>query len=312
MLAIFLMGPTAAGKSALALELANYLPIEIISVDSVMVYRGMDIGSGKPTPEERALVPHHLIDICDPGETYSAAEFAKDALRIMVEITARSHIPILVGGTMLYFRSVSHGLSPLPSADPLIRAQLSEEAKKVGWESMHHRLAKVDPSTAARIHPNDPQRIQRALEVYEITGAPMSALLVARRQQIDEGINQYQIKTFALAPPDRAVLHARIEQRFYHMLEQGLVAEVTQLFKRGDLQSTMPSMRAVGYRQVWEYLEKKYPYHEMVQKVIAATRQLAKRQLTWLRSLSHIEWLSTNNHLASLQSMIQLYSLRAI
>lgn len=301
---IFLMGPTAAGKSAFAIEIAHHIPAEIISVDSVMVYRGMNIGAGKPTVIEMQGIPHHLIDIRDPRDTYSAAEFAKDAQQLMTEITARGRIPLLVGGTMLYFRALQQGLSALPSADPKIRACLLKEGQRIGWEAMHQRLGEIDPESAARIHPNDPQRIQRALEVYEITGQPMSKFFeVSKSKSIDD----YQIHTFAISPPNRTELHQKIEQRFHQMLVAGLVAEVESLFKRGDLNSNMPSMRAVGYRQVWGYLAGEYRYDEMVDKAIAATRQLAKRQLTWLRSLSDIKWLS-NTHLASLQSVIHCVS----
>lgn len=300
--AIFLMGPTAAGKSAFAIELAQQIPTEIISVDSAMVYRGMNIGTGKPTHAEMQGIPHHLIDIRDPRDTYSAAEFAQDASKLMAEITNRGRIPLLVGGTMLYFRALQQGLSHLPSADPKIRAALLREGEKIGWDVMHRRLAEVDPESATRIHPNDPQRIQRALEVYEITQKPMSKLFEISNEK-SKSIDDYQIHTFALSPPDRLVLHQKIEQRFHQMLEAGLVAEVEALFKRGDLTIDMPSMRAVGYRQVWGYLAGEYPYDEMVDKAIAATRQLAKRQLTWLRSLSDITWLS-NTHLASCQTVI--------
>ncbi len=325
-IALCLMGPTAVGKSALALALAEQIPIEIISVDSAMVYRGMDIGTGKPTIAERAAVPHHLIDIRDPSEPYSAAEFAKDALRIMEECRARKRVPVLVGGTMLYFRALLEGLSILPAADPHIRERLLQEANQIGWAAMHQRLAEIDPLTAKRLHPNDPQRIQRALEVYEITGKPMSALtrgfappspasgrgrtnehealaVTSPLPLAGEGAPQGRVRVFAMLPPDRKKLHQKIEERFMRMLEQGLVAEAERLYKRGDLNLNMPSMRAVGYRQVWGYLTGEYGYEEMVEKAIAATRQLAKRQLTWLRSLSYIEVLP-NNHLASLNTMI--------
>lgn len=298
--AIFLMGPTAAGKSALALALSEHLPIEIISVDSAMIYRGMDIGTGKPGAEEMAKVPHHLVNIRDPKEAYSAAEFAKDALKHMKAITSRGHIPVLVGGTLLYFRALQEGLSSLPSADPSIREALLKKAGERGWAALHQQLTAIDPQTAARIHPNDPQRIQRALEVYEITGKPMSSFFTSTPKT---SMQNYHLKAFALAPTERQELHQRIELRFYHMLEQGLIAEVETLFKRGDLNLELPSMRAVGYRQIWEYLSGAYSYQQMISRAIAATRQLAKRQLTWLRSLSYIEWLP-NNHLASLKSMI--------
>ncbi len=299
------MGPTAAGKSEFAIELAHKIPVEIISVDSAMVYRGMNIGTSKPNLAEMQGIPHHLIDIRDPVETYSAAEFAKDATQLITEITARGRIPLLVGGTMLYFRALQQGLSHLPSADPKMRASLLEEGQKIGWDAMHQRLAKIDPESAARIHPNDPQRIQRALEVYAITGQPMSTLFGV--QKTEEARKNYEIHAFALAPNDRVLLHQKIEQRFRQMLVLGLVAEVETLFKRGDLNSNMPSMRAVGYRQVWKYLEGEYTFDEMVYKAVVATRQLAKRQLTWLRSLSDITWLS-NTRLASLSTVVHCVS----
>lgn len=298
------MGPTAAGKSAFAIELAHHIPAEIISVDSAMVYQGMDIGTGKPTLAERQGVPHHLIDIRDPANTYSAAEFARDASKLMAEITERGGIPMLVGGTMLYFRALQQGLSALPAADPQIRASLLEDGQRLGWEAMHQRLALIDPNSAVRIHQNDPQRIQRALEVYALTGQPMSALFGTPTAALTE---QYQIHTFALSPTDRQVLHQKIEQRFHQMLTVGLVAEVEALFKRSDLNRDMPSMRSVGYRQIWGYLAGEYPFDKMVYKATAATRQLAKRQLTWLRSLHEINWLP-NTHLASLETVIHCLS----
>jgi tRNA dimethylallyltransferase len=311
--AIFLMGPTASGKTTFALEIAKQLPVEIISVDSAGVYRGLDIGTGKPTVAERAHVPHHLIDIRDPAEPYSAAEFMQDALKCMDEITKRRRIPLLVGGTMLYFRALQEGLSPLPSADPHIRAKLLTEAKAMGWAAMHKRLATVDPKTADRIHPNDVQRIQRALEVYEITQKPLSAFFEQKNLHKAYAIHtatysnpllkQYRIHSFALATVPRATLHQNIERRFYQMLDQGLVLEVEKLFKRQELDPSLPAMRAVGYRQVLDYLVGKYSYEQMINNAIAATRQLAKRQLTWLRSLYNIEWLE-NNHLASLARVI--------
>ncbi len=307
--AIFLMGPTAAGKSAFAIEVAQKIPVEMISVDSAMVYRGMNIGTGKPSLAEMQGIPHHLIDIRDPRESYSAAEFTKDAARLMTEITARGHIPLLVGGTMLYFRALQQGLSPLPSADLNIRDELLKEGQKIGWDAMHQRLAAVDPESAVRIHPNDPQRIQRALEVYAITGRPLSTLFNAQKTM--EAVQNYTIHAFTLAPEDRAFLHQKIAERFYQMLTAGFVAEVEALFKRGDLNPEMPSMRAVGYRQVWKYLEGEYTMHEMTDKAIAATRQLAKRQLTWLRNsagtTSGITWLS-NTGLASLSTVLHCVS----
>lgn len=279
--AVCLMGPTASGKTDLAVALVETLPMDIISVDSVMVYRGMDIGSAKPDAGTLARAPHRLIDICDPAEPYSAARFRDDALREMADITAQGRIPLLVGGTMMYFRALLNGLSTLPSADADIRIRLEAEAEADGWASLHRRLAEVDPEAAARIHPNDPQRLQRALEVYELTGTPLSEL--QRSQQADQPL-PYRIIKLAVAPADRAILHERIAQRYELMLQNGLVDEVESLRQRGDLHQDMPALRAVGYRQVWEYLGGSLNYTEMVERGIIATRQLAKRQFTWLRS----------------------------
>ena len=306
--AIFLMGPTAAGKTAMALEIAKYLPVEIVSVDSAMVYKGLDIGTSKPTLTERASVPHHLIDIRNPKEPYSAAEFRSDALNIMEDITRRQRIPLLVGGTMLYFRVLQEGLSPLPSADQKIRDHLLEEAKQNGWPAMHQRLAAIDPKTADRLHPNDAQRIQRALEVFEITQKPMSELFAMNDSSVlNPCLQNYHVHAFALAPASRAILHQNIENRFHEMLAQGLILEVEKLFNQENLDPSLPAMRTVGYRQVLGYLAGDYSYEEMVSKAIAATRQLAKRQLTWLRSLPNTGWLE-NNHLASLKSVIHCVS----
>ena len=279
--AVCLMGPTASGKTDLAVALVETLPMDIISVDSVMVYRGMDIGSAKPDAGTLARAPHRLIDICDPAEPYSAARFRDDALREMADITAQGRIPLLVGGTMLYFRALLNGLSTLPSADADIRTRLEAEAEADGWASLHRRLAEVDPEAAARIHPNDPQRLQRALEVYELTGTPLSEL--QQSQQADQPL-PYRIIKLAVAPADRTILHERIAQRYELMLQNGLVDEVESLRQRGDLHQDMPALRAVGYRQVWEYLGGSLNYTEMVERGIIATRQLAKRQFTWLRS----------------------------
>lgn len=281
-LAIFLMGPTASGKTGLAVELVQRFPLEIISVDSALVYRGMDIGTAKPNAETLAQAPHHLIDLIEPTEAYSAAQFRKDALKLMHEITARGKTPLLVGGTMLYFKALQGGLSNLPEADPAIRARLEEEAGEQGWPALHARLAQVDSETAARLEKTDAQRIQRALEVWEITGQPMSAIY---RQSAGEEL-PYRLLKLALVPSDRSVLHERIAIRFKTMLEQGLVAEVHSLRKKyPDLRPDMPSMRCVGYRQTWQYLDAEYNLPELLDKGIAATRQLAKRQLTWLRSM---------------------------
>ncbi len=285
--ALFLMGPTASGKTDLAVYLAQYLPLEIINVDSAQVYRGMDIGTAKPEREVLARVPHQLIDIRDPANSYSAAEFRADALAAMEDFTAAGRIPLLAGGTGLYFRALLYGLSELPSADPALRAQLEQEAALHGWPHMHRRLAQVDPEAGARIHPNDPQRIQRALEVYELTGRPISSLQCRPR----EPMLAYRVLKLARAPRDRETLHRRIEQRFRTMLGQGFEDEVRGLLARGDLSPTTPSMRSVGYRQMIQYLRDDCDYETMVERGVIATRQLAKRQLTWLRAESDVNWL---------------------
>lgn len=287
--ALFLMGPTASGKTDLAVRLAEEGPFEIISVDSALIYRGMDIGTAKPDAATLARAPHRMIDICDPLEAYSAARFREDALREMAEISSRGRIPLLVGGTMLYFRALSEGLSPLPSADPKVRRRLEEEESERGLEAMHERLHSVDPQAAARIHKNDPQRIHRALEVYEISGTAMSELY--RQQQAGE--LPYQVHKLIVSPPERAILHERIARRFELMLEQGFIDEVKTLYKRGDLSLDLPSMRAVGYRQAWQYLAGELEWEDMVSKAVVATRQLAKRQYTWLRSETEARWLDS-------------------
>jgi tRNA dimethylallyltransferase len=287
-LAVFLMGPTASGKTDLAVQLVEALPCEIISVDSALVYRGMDIGTAKPDAALLVRAPHRMIDICDPSEAYSAARFREDALGQMAEITRAEHIPLLVGGTMLYFRALEKGLSSLPDADPGVRARLEREARIHGWHGLHRRLAALDPKAAARIHPNDPQRIQRALEVIELTDRPLSEL-----QARDQGqACPYRLVKLALAPRERGELHRRIERRFVRMLEEGLEEEVRHLLSRGDLVPEMPALRAVGYRQVIQYLLGAYDRTEMVRRAVAATRQLAKRQLTWLRSDPQVRWLN--------------------
>ena len=278
--AICLMGPTASGKTDLAIYLTEHFPVDIISVDSAMVYRGLNIGSAKPSDEELQKAPHRLIDVVDPLEVYSAARFRKDALKEMAEITRAGRIPLLVGGTMLYFRALLQGLSELPESDEAIRQMLEQQAKESGWDKMHQRLAEVDAEAAARIHPNDPQRISRALEVYEMTGKPMSQL---QKEKKAEPL-PYQVLKLALIPSDRALLHQRIEKRFTQMLEQGFIEEVKTLRNRGDLHQDLPAVRAVGYRQVWDYLDGIIDYTEMQERGVIATRQLAKRQLTWLRS----------------------------
>jgi tRNA dimethylallyltransferase len=280
-----LLGPTASGKTAAALALAARRPVEIISVDSALVYREMDIGTAKPTAEERAVAPHHLIDIVDPTDAYSAAQFRADTLRLTAGIHARGRLPLLVGGTMLYYKALTQGLNDLPAADAEVRATLDADAARDGWPAMHARLAMVDPVTAARLAPNDSQRIQRALEVFMLTGQAMSALLAAPAR-VDDAASAWQFVPIALEPSDRSVLHARIEQRFEAMLAGGFVDEVVGLRERGDLRPEMPSMRCVGYRQVWEYLDGAIDYSTMRDKGVFATRQLCKRQLTWLRSMT--------------------------
>ncbi len=281
------MGPTASGKTELAIELVERLPCEIISVDSGMIYRGLDIGTAKPAPEILARAPHHLIDILDPTESYSTARFREDALALMRSILVRGRIPLLVGGTMLYFRALQQGLAPLPGADPKLRAALVEEAERHGWATLHARLMALDPETAARIHPNDPQRIQRALEVCLLAGQPMSVLLrTARPKPLP-----FRLLKLVRSPRERAVLHARIERRFRQMLELGLVDEVAALWARGDLTPDLPAMRCVGYRQVLEYLLGQTDWAQMQARGIQATRQLAKRQMTWLRTEEGAYWL---------------------
>jgi tRNA dimethylallyltransferase len=280
-----LLGPTASGKTAAALALAARRPVEIISVDSALVYREMDIGTAKPSADERAAAPHHLIDIVDPTDAYSAAQFRADTLRLTAEIHERGRLPLLVGGTMLYYKALTQGLNDLPAADPDLRATLDADAARDGWPAMHTRLAQVDPVTAARLAPNDSQRIQRALEVFMLTGQAMSALLAAPARQ-DDAANAWHFLPIALEPSDRSMLHARIEKRFDVMLASGFVDEVVKLRERGDLKPEMPSMRCVGYRQVWEYLDGAVDYATMRDRGVFATRQLCKRQLTWLRSMT--------------------------
>ncbi len=284
--AIFLMGPTASGKTDLAVALHNCLPCDIISVDSALVFRDMDIGTAKPDAELLAQAPHRLIDIRDPAEAYSAAEFREDALREMHEIAARGRIPLLVGGTMLYYKALRDGLADLPAADEQIRQQILEMALRDGWPAVHARLQQVDPDSAARIHAGDPQRLQRALEIYLITGETMTEL-VARQQQSQL---PFRVLNLAVAPNERSVLHERIAQRFHAMLENGFIEEVEALHSRSDLHSGLPSIRCVGYRQAWSYLDGEISYDEMVMRGIIATRQLAKRQFTWLRSWEIQSW----------------------
>jgi len=282
--AYVLLGPTASGKSPLAMRLAEKLPIEIVSVDSGQVYRDMDVGTAKPTREEREHVPHHLLDLVKPTGSYSAARFRTDAIRTAEEILSRNRIPLLVGGTMLYYRALAMGLDNLPSADPAVRSAIDAEASRLGWPAMHAELATVDPATAKRLPPHDAQRIQRALEVFRITGKPISALQLGVKASLP-----FELKAFAIVPQDRADLHRRIAERFDRMLNAGLVDELKILRKKFRLSAELPSMRCVGYRQVWKFLEGQCNEREMRDAGIAATRQLAKRQLTWLRSLSGLE-----------------------
>lgn len=287
-LAVFLMGPTASGKTALAIELVRRLPCDIISVDSALIYREMDIGTAKPSAAELALAPHRLIDIRDPAESYSAADFRQDALAAMAEISQRGRIPLLVGGTMLYYKALLEGLSPLPPADPTVRAAIEQEAATQGWLALHRQLASIDPVAAARIHPNDPQRLSRALEVYRLTGKSLTDLTQRQGTALP-----YRVRQYAIAPTDRAVLRERIALRFQQMLAQGFEAEVVALRARGDLHLGLPSMRCVGYRQMWEYLDGHLSYDEMIYRGVVASCQLAKRQMTWLRSWSELQWLET-------------------
>lgn len=290
-LALFLMGPTASGKTDLAIALRQQLPVEVISVDSALIYKGMDIGTAKPTPAELALAPHRLIDILDPKESYSAMNFREDALKEMVEISASGRIPLLVGGTMLYYKALLEGLSPLPSADPIIRAEIEEKAAKIGWAGMHQELLAIDPVAGARINPNDSQRINRALEVFYITGKTMTELTAEKGEALP-----YRLLQFAIAPQDRAILHERIALRFQKMMDLGFEEEVKRLFLREDLHIDLPSIRCVGYRQMWEYLQGDISLDEAIYKGICATRQLAKRQITWLRGWKdEITWLDSLN-----------------
>jgi tRNA dimethylallyltransferase len=286
--ALFLMGPTASGKTDLAIELCENLPCEIISVDSALIYRGMDIGTAKPNAEELKKAPHLLIDILDPAQSYSVAEFRKDAMLAMQEITSRGNIPLLVGGTMMYYKALIDGLSPLPESDQSVRKTIEKQAEESGWQVLHQKLAQIDPTSALRIHPNDPQRLIRALEVYHLTNRSMTDLMATKSDPIP-----YNIKQFSIAPDDRKVLHQRIAQRFQLMVDKGFQAEVEKLKNRGDLHLNLPSIRCVGYRQMWQHLDGDFDFNEMREKSIAATRQLAKRQLTWLRGWENVHPLDT-------------------
>ena len=306
-LAIFLMGPTASGKTDLAIQLRQQLPVEVISVDSALIYRGMDIGTAKPSKAELALAPHRLIDICDPAESYSAANFRTDALREMQEISAQGKIPLLVGGTMLYYKALLEGLSPLPSADEKVRSEIEAKAALVGWGGLHQELSKIDPISAQRINPNDSQRINRALEVFYLTGKTLTELTAQKGEALP-----YDILQFAIAPEQREVLHRRIEQRFHKMIELGFQQEVEKLYRRPDLNENLPSIRCVGYRQMWEYLRGDYDHDEMVFRGICATRQLAKRQITWLRGwTSPIQWLDSLQPAQALEKVLTSVSTKA-
>jgi tRNA dimethylallyltransferase len=295
------MGPTASGKTALAMALRQHLPVELISVDSALIYRGMDIGTAKPTAQELAQAPHRLIDIRDPAQSYSAADFRADALNEMAEITGRGNIPLLVGGTMLYFKALLEGLSPLPQADAAVRQRIEAQAQQQGWEALHDQLREIDPTSADRIHPNDPQRLSRALEVFFISGKTLTELTKISGETLP-----YRVQQFAIAPTRRELLHQRIELRFRQMLDAGFEAEVRALFARGDLHTDLPAIRCVGYRQMWSYLAGEISYDEMVYRGICATRQLAKRQMTWLRGWDSVEWLDTEKPEAALDRVLQV------
>ncbi|KJR34132.1 tRNA (adenosine(37)-N6)-dimethylallyltransferase MiaA [Vibrio navarrensis] len=297
-LALFLMGPTASGKTELAIRLRQKYPVEIISVDSALIYKGMDIGTAKPDEREQQLAPHRLIDILDPAQSYSAADFRRDALQAMHEIAAQGKIPLLVGGTMLYFKALLEGLSPLPAANPEIRQQIEQEALTKGWSVLHDELKEIDPVSAARIHPNDPQRLSRALEVFRISGKTLTELTQTKGESLP-----FRVKQFAIAPKDRAELHRRIELRFDKMMEAGFEQEMKTLHAREDLHPDLPSIRCVGYRQMWDYLDGNGTLAEAIYRGICATRQLAKRQITWLRSWDSLTWLDSEDIEQSLETL---------
>ena len=300
---IAIMGPTASGKTGLALDIAAKVESEVISVDSALVYKGMDIGTAKPTQEERAGVVHHLIDIIDPAQSYSVSQFVNDTNALIGDILARGKVPILAGGTMMYFNALINGISPLPKSDEKIRDEITQQAQRLGWSKLHDELRGVDPISGERIHPNDPQRITRALEVYRSTGKTLT-----HWQQQEGEKCPYNIAQFAIAPADRAVLHERIATRFDLMLEQGFENEVVKLYERSDLHEDLPSVRSVGYRQMWQYLDGQLSYAEMRERGIIATRQLAKRQLTWLRGWEQVTWLDTfaNDNLTKITAKVTL------
>ncbi|MED5489286.1 MAG: tRNA (adenosine(37)-N6)-dimethylallyltransferase MiaA [Pseudomonadota bacterium] len=300
---IAIMGPTASGKTGLALDIAAKVESEVISVDSALVYKGMDIGTAKPTQEEQAGVVHHLIDIIDPAQSYSVSQFVNDTNALIGDILARGKVPILAGGTMMYFNALINGISPLPKSDEKIRDEITQQAQRLGWSKLHDELRGVDPISGERIHPNDPQRITRALEVYRSTGKTLT-----HWQQQEGEKCRYNIAQFAIAPADRAVLHERIATRFDLMLEQGFENEVVKLYERSDLHEDLPSIRSVGYRQMWQYLDGQLSYAEMRERGIIATRQLAKRQLTWLRGWEQVTWLDTfaNDNLTKITAKVTL------
>ena len=300
---IAIMGPTASGKTGLALDIAAKVESEVISVDSALVYKGMDIGTAKPTQEEQAGVVHHLIDIIDPAQSYSVSQFVNDTNALIGDILARGKVPILAGGTMMYFNALINGISPLPKSDEKIRDEITQQAQRLGWSKLHDELRGVDPISGERIHPNDPQRITRALEVYRSTGKTLT-----HWQQQEGEKCPYNIAQFAIAPADRAVLHERIATRFDIMLEQGFEKEVVKLYERSDLHEDLPSIRSVGYRQMWQYLDGQLSYAEMRERGIIATRQLAKRQLTWLRGWEQVTWLDTfaNDNLTKITAKVTL------
>jgi len=287
---ICLMGPTASGKTSLAMALHDALPCDIVSVDSALIYRDMNIGTAKPTSDELLRYPHELINLRDPLQSYSAADFCKDALIKIAEIRAKNRIPLLVGGTMMYFKSLIEGISPLPAADKKIRQTIEDEAKALGWDAMHQKLVKVDAISAQRIHPNDPQRLTRALEVFRLTGNTLTQLTQIKGDKLEGNILQ-----FAITPKERHVLHERIALRFQQMIDQGFEQEVIKLKQRNDLHENLPSMRCVGYRQMWQYLSGELDHEEMIFRGVCASRQLAKRQLTWLRNWPDLQWLTTDD-----------------
>ncbi len=292
------MGPTASGKTDLAIRLRQQLPVELISVDSALIYRGMDIGTAKPDADELAQAPHRLLDIRDPSQSYSAADFREDALKEMADIVKAGRIPLLVGGTMLYYKALLEGLSPLPAADPDIRAEIEQQARERGWLSLHEELQRIDPVSATRIHPNDPQRLSRALEVFRISGKTLTELTQTQGETLP-----YQVHQFAITPKDRAILHQRIEQRFDNMIKAGFEQEVRALYERGDLHPDLPSVRCVGYRQMWDYFDGNCTLDEAIYRGICATRQLAKRQITWLRSWKDLTWLDSSDVEKALQTV---------